>query len=120
MNSIGVLSFNGSVLELEPQPFPSSVPLISPYWASVDFAQGGEVYHRTTNDQQLLEQAQEDVLSQFPDLNGLFVPTSLLVVTWFEMLEFEGGNEVSCFVFVVVITLVVIAALKQLLKFFAA
>lgn len=95
VNSVGVLSFVDSVMELEPRPFPGSDRVIAPYWSSVDLRRGGEVYYRTTSNEQLLDRAQEDILTQFPDLEGLFEPTLLLVATWFEVQELNGGNEVS-------------------------
>lgn len=95
MNSQGALSFNDSLSVVEPQAFPSPVPLIAPYWSPVDLSRGGGVYYRTTNASTLLQRAQDDVLSQFPYLEGVFESTSLLIVTWLEVQEFQGGNEVS-------------------------
>ncbi len=94
INSQGVLSFGNFVLEAEPQPFPGSVPVIAPYWDMVDLKRGGSVYYRTSNEPDLLQQAQDDVLSQFPDLEGFFVPTSVFVATWLEVQEFQGEAEV--------------------------
>ena len=80
--------------EPEPQPFPGTTRLIAPYWASVDLSRGGEVFYRTSADTELLEEAGEHILAQFPDLDGIFQPTLLLVVTWFEVQEVNGGTEV--------------------------
>lgn len=96
VNSIGTLTFDAPLLVPEPQPFPGVARVIAPYWSPVDLSQGGQVYYRTSSQETLLQRAQDDILSQFPDLEGLFEPTLLLVVTWFEVQEVEGDrNEVS-------------------------
>lgn len=79
---------------VEPRPLTSPVPVIAPYWSPVDLSRGGNVHYRMTNDPALLQRAQNDILSHFPDSEGVFEPTLLLIVTWFEVQEFQGGNEV--------------------------
>ena len=96
VNSIGTLTFGAPLLVPEPQPFPGEARVIAPYWSPVDLSQGGQLYHRTSSQETLLQRAQDDITSQFPDLEGVFEPTLLLVVTWFEVQEVEGdGIEVS-------------------------
>ena len=71
-------------------------PIVAPYWAHVDLSRGGEVFYRISNQTSLLERAQGDILQQFSGSSesGVFLPTSLLVVTWFEVMEFQGGEMV--------------------------
>ena len=95
VNSVGVLSVDSPVTSANPQPFPGSQRVIAPYWAPVNLSRGGQVYYRVTNDSALLEQAQEHILELFPDLQDLFEPLQLLVVTWYKVMEADGGNEVS-------------------------
>ena len=95
MNSHGVISIIIPFRPLQPGPFPRVfLPLLVPYWAFG--VNGGQVYFRETGDSGLLSQAQSEVLLAFPDQVGLFIPTSLIIVTWRNLTEFETGLQVPC------------------------
>lgn len=90
------MAFNGSLDHVEPLAFPQQLPLLAPYWTRgrVDLARGGHVFYRTSNQTELLEQVWKDV-ELFSDVNGVFHPTTVLVITWLEVLEIHGGEEVA-------------------------
>ena len=73
------------------------VPVIAPLWADFDFRDSGNVYHRASQDQTLLDAVASRIHETNPSYSD-FRPTLCIVVTWFRARLFSGGfssHEVS-------------------------
>ena len=93
VNSHGVISIFFAFQQLQPGPFPQQpYPLLVPYWAFG--VNGGQVFYRVTDDNDLLSRAASDMFLAFPDQEGLFFPLSLIIVTWRNLTELETGLQV--------------------------
>lgn len=90
------MSFSAAVNTSDPSLFPTgTTPLIAPYWASgVDLENGGQVFFRETSNSTLLNCSRNDIWSRFQDQVSAFEPTSLVIVTWYRIAEFNNGSEV--------------------------
>ena len=93
VNSHGVISIFFAFQQLQPGPFPRQpYPLLVPYWAFG--VNDGQVFYRVTDDNNLLSRAASDVFLAFPDQEGLFFPTSLIIATWSNLTELVTGLQV--------------------------
>ena len=83
VNANGDISFLGGFSTFYPGLFPSSNPLIAPFWADSDTspADGGDVWYRETNDLNLLERAKNTIRAACID-HITFEPVSLFIATW--------------------------------------
>ena len=64
--------------------------IIAPYWADTDIrsGQGGEVWHRLTNETDLLARASREVRAAFVTHMD-FKPTWLLIATWDHVVYYQ-------------------------------
>uniref|UniRef100_A0A0N5ASL2 Nidogen n=1 Tax=Syphacia muris TaxID=451379 RepID=A0A0N5ASL2_9BILA len=85
----GAISFSSNDTELKPSPLPIPESVIAVYWMP---AEGGTVYFRETNEQSVLNLAQNEVNIQY-HYGSNFVPKSVLIVTWKQ--THEPGENVT-------------------------
>lgn len=78
MNSNGVVSFRIPFINPAPRPFPllTNDILIAPFWDFINTFDGGRVFFRLTDDEDLLEQVGNTINE------ADFSPELLLIATW--------------------------------------
>ncbi|KAM9316464.1 sushi, nidogen and EGF-like domain-containing protein 1 [Gastrophryne carolinensis] len=95
VNNNGVLSFLREVSQFTPVAFPISGDrrVVAAFWADVDNRRGGDVFYRETEDPRVLNRANKDVSSYFPELSD-FNATWVFIATWYRV-TFYGGDASS-------------------------
>ena len=68
------------------------VPVIAPLWSDFDFRDYGNVYHRASQDQTLLDAVASRIHETNPSYSD-FRPTLCLVVTWFRARLSSGSFD---------------------------
>ena len=63
-------------------PLDGNRAILAPFWADVDTSKNGNVWYHLTVDSDLLRRATEEIANAFPDAEGDFIISSLLIVTW--------------------------------------
>ncbi|KAL8220175.1 UNVERIFIED_CONTAM: hypothetical protein K2H54_040035 [Gekko kuhli] len=103
VNNNGVVSFENSVSQFTPDPFPltDGRAFVAPFWADVDNRITGEVYYRESQDEQLLQRVTADVNVYFP--TETFVATWVFVATW-DRVAFYGSLSSKVNTFQAVLT----------------
>ena len=85
MNTNGVVSFGQSFISYSSFGCDfdtvSSPPIIAPFWDDVDIRNGGTIYYRQDFNSSIVEQVQQEIYTQFPDV-GFFYPLLVFVATW--------------------------------------
>ena len=86
------MSFLVEVSQFTPDPFPlgDGRRLISPFWGDVDTTNGGNVWHRESTDEILLQRATADVRRAFLD-QYKFTATWIFIATW-DKVAFYGAT----------------------------
>ena len=89
-----MLSFQSSFASFTPSPFPLSPPslgIIAPFWDRSNNANGGQVSHRFTNEQSILDELALNISSAF----GVeFAPLTAFIATWERLPQFGGPADV--------------------------
>lgn len=100
INENGILSFDRSFRNTFIQEFGSFfnfAPLIAPLWTNLDLTRfGGSIFFRQTQNPTILERAGNLTQQQFCVED--FVPTNVIIVTWFEVghnFLSRNGSDVS-------------------------
>lgn len=93
VNNNGVISFDESVRQYTPDPFPlvDGHPLVAPYWADVDNVLGGDIFYRQTTDPALLGDISKHITQYFP--KKPFTATWALVATWDHVAYYGSTSE---------------------------
>ena len=88
VNANGVLSFRSSFTSHQPLALPlsSAVIIIAPFWNNIDVERTGQIFHRFSSNQTLLD----EVGSLVNDGSG-FAPSSLFIATWDRVAAFTGS-----------------------------
>ena len=80
-----------------PQAFPvtGSPPFLVAYWADVDTTprNGGNVYYRSTTDQDLLDRASAHITGLFTQARRTFEATHLFIATWSRVGYYEEHTD---------------------------
>ena len=92
MNSNGVLSFGRPFTRTSGSNFNSefSPPIIAPFWDDVNVRRGGTIYYRQDNTLLIADQVQQDINTQFPDIE--FYPSLVFVATWDRVERFGSSG----------------------------
>lgn len=100
MNTNGLISFNRSISQYVPDPFPlvnDSRVMIAPFWADVDIGNGGEIWYAADTSQDILQRASQDVRDAFPASSG-FTATWTFVATWYKV-PYYGSTSYQVLIF---------------------
>ena len=87
--------------------------VIVPFWDVVDIGRFGNIFYRTTSNVALLQRAHDQLQELFPS-SGNFTPTTLIIVTWDRVAEYEGASQVSAYIMVCLLSLIVILYRRRL------
>ena len=112
INTNGVLSFRSPFIPsgYVPQRFSLSdvnITMIVPFLDNLGIRRFGNVFYRTTFNATLLQRAHDQLQELFPS-SGNFTPTTLFIVTWDRVTEYEGATEVFAYIMVCLLSLIVI------------
>ena len=80
--------------------------VIVPFWDTLGIRRFGNIFYRTTSNAALLQRAHDQLQELFPS-SGNFIPTTLFIATWDRVAEREGATQVSAYVMVCLLSLVV-------------
>ena len=96
----GVLSFRNPFLDFSPDLFPLTDDiLIAPFWDDSDSSLAGQVFHRFTDDELVLEEISANITKGFGEE---FNPVLAFIVTWDGLPQFIGSpNVVSAILFLI-------------------
>ena len=90
VNTNGILSFNRSISEFKPIPFPlDNLVGLAPLWCDVDTRKGGDVYYREILKEQELNLIGSEIRLAFSNFVN-FRPTWGYVITWFDVAPYDG------------------------------
>ncbi|XP_014679278.1 PREDICTED: sushi, nidogen and EGF-like domain-containing protein 1, partial [Priapulus caudatus] len=93
VNTNGLLSFREGLPQWTPDPFPSSAPVVAPYWADVDLSRNhGHVTFFETQDAQHLNRINDDIRSTFINSQD-FSARAAFVATWKDVTYFGGSKR---------------------------
>ena len=109
INTNGVLSFQSPFSGSVPQGFSLSdvsSTVIVPFWDTLGIRRFGNIFFRATSNAALLQRAHDQLQELFPS-SGNFIPTTLFIATWDRVAEREGATQVSAYVMVCLLSLVV-------------
>lgn len=91
----GLLSFRFPFTDFTPEVFPlcrfQAIQVIAPFWDDSDVRNGGQVYHRFSTDQQLLDQISVNISDAF---GSEFSPMVAFIATWDRIPQFVQSNSV--------------------------
>ena len=95
MNTNGVTSFGQSYtspsLGGSDFDFTSSPPIIAPFWDDINILNGGMIYYRQEFSSIVANLIQQEVSSQFPEVDLTFYPTLVFVATWDRVAAFDSS-----------------------------
>ena len=109
INTNGVLSFQSPLSGSVPQGFSLSdvsSTVIVPFLDTLGIRRFGNIFFRATSNAALLQRARDQLQELFPS-SGNFIPTTLFIATWDRVAECEGATQVSAYVMVLLLSLVV-------------
>ena len=94
INNNGPLSFGQKFTDHVPKSFPlsaSMATLIAPFWDDIDnrVINGGNISYRLTQNPDDIQRAREDVSrAKFAEVDD-FIPTYLLIATWYQVSHYN-------------------------------
>ena len=84
MATNGIITLNKTLTNYTPVQFPTTEPVIAPFWGDADTRDGnGIVYYQSTVQKTLLSNASNIINTAFVGSN--FIPQYLTIVTWLEV-----------------------------------
>ncbi len=87
-----MLSFRSPFSDFTPEAFPLFGPiLIAPFWDDINIGQGGSIFFRFSDDEQLLVVVEMLIREAF---GSDFSPAMLFIATWDRVPEFGGFSDV--------------------------
>jgi hypothetical protein len=89
----GVISLRNSYVNHAVESFPlqsSNAIVIAPFWADIDIENGGELYFRSSDDSNLLQEV-EVVIGEGDGSD--FLPITLFIATWYRVAPFGRPQE---------------------------
>ncbi|RNA20488.1 sushi domain-containing 2-like [Brachionus plicatilis] len=88
INSNGIISFDGSVLNYTALAFPTKNFIsVAPFWADVDITNSGNIFYRKIDDENSLKKINDEINAAFPGIN--FSCKWALHETWIDVPEYE-------------------------------
>ena len=99
VNTNGAISFESSVSQFTPNPFPldGNRMLIAVFWGDVDTRGTGTIWYHGSTDDVLLNRASMDIRNAFPaQADAGFTATDLFIATWDRVGYFSRHTDLVC------------------------
>jgi WD40 repeat protein len=93
VNTNGVISFLSPISKpYSPKKYPTSIPLISPFWSDINTEVGGQIYYRKSSSSSDLNQAKSDIANVYATT---FNPSRVYITTWNQVAAYDGSSAVN-------------------------